>query len=68
MNARGGPAFLPLGESAGRRVVLALTFECRDDAGLFGTTREQAANALWSIGVRAAAAVGGAGGETRRGP
>ena len=54
MNARGGAAFLPLGDTAGRRVVLALTFECRDDDGLFGKTRQQAAKALWSIGVRAA--------------
>jgi predicted phage baseplate assembly protein len=64
-NARGGPAFLPLGERAGRRVVLALTFECRDDAGLFGTTREQATNGLWSIGVRAATLAGGAAGDPR---
>ena len=66
MNARGGPAFLPLGETAGRRVVLALTFECRDDAGLFGATRQQATKALWSIGVRAATPSGGAAEETRQ--
>jgi len=67
MNARGGPAFLPLGERAGRRVVLALTFECRDDAGLFGAIREQTTNALWSIGVRAATPAVGAASETRDG-
>jgi predicted phage baseplate assembly protein len=59
MNARTGPAFLPLGETAGRRVVLALTFECRDDGGLFGATRDHAPAALWSIGVRAATPAGG---------
>jgi predicted phage baseplate assembly protein len=68
MNARGGPAFLPLGESAGRRVVLALTFKCRDDAGLFGATRQQGTKALWSIGVRAATPTGGAAEATGQDP
>jgi hypothetical protein len=59
-NERGGVAFLPLGEDAGRRDVLAMTFECRDDHGLFGARRPDAKGALWSIGVRAAAPVGSA--------
>jgi hypothetical protein len=68
MNARGGPAFLPLGETAGRRVVLALEFECRDDAGLLGATRQQGTKALWSIGVRAATPSDGAAEQTRQDP
>ena len=52
INRRGGLTFLPFGERAGRRNVLAMTFECRDDAGLFGTDRQK--GALWSIGVIAA--------------
>jgi len=51
-NERGGPAFLPFGESAGRTDVLAMTFRCRDDAGLFGARRQEAKGALWPIGVR----------------
>ena len=58
-NARGGPAFLPFGDTGGRRVVLALTFDCRDDRGLFGATRDHAPSALWPIGVRAATPAGG---------
>jgi predicted phage baseplate assembly protein len=54
MNARGGPVFLPFGDTAGSRVALALTFECRDDDGVFGTTRQLAPKALWAVGVRAA--------------
>lgn len=45
-NDRGGPAFLPFGESAGRRDVLAMTFRCRGESGLLK-------GALWPIGVRA---------------
>lgn len=50
-NARGGLPFFPFGERGGRRNVLALTFECRDDSGLFGTDRKNAKGAYWSIGV-----------------
>ena len=50
----------------GAAIVLAMTFECRDDAGLFGATRLQATRALWSIGVRAATPSGGAADETRQ--
>jgi len=59
-NERGGVAFSPFGESAGRRDVLAMTFRCRDDAGLFGARRQDAKGALWAIGIRAAAPSGGA--------
>ena len=54
-NERGGTPFLPFGESAGRRDVLAMTFRSRGDSGLFGKKREDARGALWPIGVRAAA-------------
>lgn len=54
VNRRGDLPFFPFGEGTGRRNVLALTFECRDDAGLFGKNRENANGALWSIGVMAA--------------
>lgn len=53
-NARGGLPFFPFGERGGRRNVLALTFACRDEAGLFGTDRKNAKGAYWSIGVIAA--------------
>jgi hypothetical protein len=59
-NARGGLPFLPFGERGGRRNVLALTFEGRDEAGLFGSDRENAKRAYWSIGVIAAPPSGGA--------
>lgn len=59
-NARGGLAFLPFGERGGRRNVLALTFECRDEKGLFGSDRQSAKGAYWSIGVLAAPPSGGA--------
>jgi len=45
-NERGGPPFLPFGESAGRRDVLAMTFRRNGDATL-------QKGALWPIGVRA---------------
>jgi baseplate J-like protein len=54
-NDRGGTAFLPFGESAGRRDVLAMTFRCAGDAGLFaGVKRRDAKGAVLAIGVRAA--------------
>lgn len=59
-NARGGLPFFPFGERGGRRNVLALTFECRDDAGLLGSDRQSAKSAYWSIGVIAAPPAGGA--------
>jgi predicted phage baseplate assembly protein len=46
-NARGGLPFFPFGERGGRGNVLALTFECRDEAGLFGSDRESARGAYW---------------------
>ncbi|MDX6443393.1 MAG: hypothetical protein QOH71_467 [Blastocatellia bacterium] len=60
-NARGGLPFLPFGERGGRRNVLALTFECRDEAGLFGSNSQSAKEgAYWPIGVLAAPPAGGA--------
>jgi len=58
-NERGGPAFLPFGEIAGPRDVLALRFECRSDAGLFPPRRADAEGARWAVGVRADATIGG---------
>jgi hypothetical protein len=63
INQRSGPAFHPFGEGGGRRNVLAMTFRVRDDAGLFGVSREETKGALWAIGVRAAPPRGGAGAE-----
>lgn len=51
VNRRGDLPFLPFGERTGRRNVLALTYECRDDAGLFGKDREKMKGALFAIGV-----------------
>jgi hypothetical protein len=59
-NARGGLPFFPFGERGGRRNALALTFECRDEAGLFGSDRQNAKGAYWPIGVLVAPPVGGA--------
>ncbi|MGZ5442164.1 MAG: putative baseplate assembly protein [Thermoanaerobaculia bacterium] len=59
-NGRGGTPFLPFGESAGNRDVLAMTFQCRGDAGLFPPRREEARGAVWPIGVRATEAADGA--------
>ena len=59
-NERGGSPFSPFGESAGRRDVLAMTFRCRGDSGVFPPRREDAKGALWPIGVRAAAPPAGA--------
>lgn len=59
-NERGGLPFFPFGERGGRRNVLALTFECRDESGLFGSDRQNAKGAFWPIGVLAAPPLGGA--------
>src|SRR4051812_45808415 len=59
-NERDGPPFFPFGEKAGRRDVLAMTFQCNSDSGLFGGRRQDAKGARWAIGVRAAAPTGGA--------
>ncbi len=70
VNERGGAAFPPFGESAGRRDVLALTFRCRGEAGLFGARRQDAKGARWAVGIRAALPGGGAateGAAPRRG-
>ena len=60
INERGGPAFNPFGESSGRGVTLAMTFACRDDAGLFGRDRRQTKDAVWTIGILAAPPAAGA--------
>jgi hypothetical protein len=57
-NEHGGLPFMPFGESTGLREVLALTFECRDNLGLFGLKRTETKGAFWPIGVLAAAPVG----------
>jgi hypothetical protein len=54
INRRGDLAFQPFGERSGRHSVLSLTFQCRDDAGLFGKNRPNTKGALWPIGVMAA--------------
>ena len=58
-NNRGVP-FLPFGESADRRDVLSLGFECRDDAGIFGLRRVEMKGARWTIGVLTAPPASGA--------
>lgn len=63
-NERGGLAFLPFGESAGRRDVLILSFASRDRDGLLGADRRNLAGAVWPIGVIAAPPIGGAKVET----
>jgi hypothetical protein len=57
-NQRGGVAFFPLGDSAGPKDRLRLTFEARGKSGLFGPNRKDAKGALWAIGVRSATSVG----------
>lgn len=57
-NERSGTPFLPFGEKAGPRAVLAMNFVCRDKAGLFGEDRENAKGAYWAIGVRVASPPG----------
>jgi hypothetical protein len=54
-----GVAWLPFGERAGRRDVLAISFKCRDEAGLFGVDRQNAKGAHWAIGVLAAPPLSG---------
>ena len=54
INRRGDLPFLPFGEGTGRRKVLALTFQARDDLGFFGSNRETKKGALFAIGVMAA--------------
>lgn len=57
-NERSGLPFFPFGERGGRRNVLVLTFDCRDQAGLFGSDRQSAKGAYWTIGVLVAPPVG----------
>lgn len=53
INQRGGPAFQPLGATAGAHDVLVVEFECRGDDGLFPPQRTDGDGACWPIGVRA---------------
>jgi predicted phage baseplate assembly protein len=55
VNAREGPGFAPFGDTAGPRDVFAIDFECRSDGGIFPPKRADADDALWTLGVRAAA-------------
>lgn len=67
-----GAAFLPFGESGGRRTVLSMAFRCRDEGGLFGAglestqdvrlyeaKRHSAHGARLAIGILAAPPIGG---------
>lgn len=58
-NKRGGLPFLPFGDRTGRHDVLAMTFECRDKSGLFGSNRQSAKGAFWPIGIQVAPPLGG---------
>ncbi len=60
LNERGGVAYLPFGDTAGRRDVLAMTFKSRDDDGLLGADPRKVKGAVWPIGVIAAPPAGGA--------
>lgn len=55
-NERASVVFLPFGEHAGARDVLALDIECTGEAGLFPVRRKDADHAWLSVGVRADAA------------
>src|SRR6185503_5726172 len=57
-NERGGLPFLPFGERGGRQTTLALTFECRDKAGLLGDDPKSARSAFWPMGVLVAPTTG----------
>jgi hypothetical protein len=61
LNERGVLPFMPFGENAGRRKTLSMTFECRDQSGLFGANRQNVKGAFWPIGVLAAPPLEGAG-------
>jgi hypothetical protein len=67
-NERGGTPFLPFGESAGRRDVLAMTFQCNSAQGLFGSKRQDFRGARWAIGVRVAAPLGSAAAQSVASP
>jgi len=60
-NERGGTPFLPFGDRAGRRDVLAMTFQCNSE--LFGPKRQELKGGRWAIGVRAGAPLGDAGSD-----
>jgi hypothetical protein len=63
INERGGPVYLPFGDTAGVRDLLRVHFECRGDQGLFPPVRDDAAGALLSLGVRADSPAAGASGS-----
>jgi predicted phage baseplate assembly protein len=53
INERGGPVYLPFGDAAGPRDVLAVQYECRGDGGMFPVVRDDAKGAFLTVGVRA---------------
>ncbi|WP_167238648.1 putative baseplate assembly protein [Massilia genomosp. 1] len=59
-NERGNVLFLPFGERAGARDVLAIDIVCPVDGGLFPARRADADGAVITIGVRADATSGAA--------
>lgn len=62
VNDRGGAEFLALGEEAGPGDVLSMDFQTRSPDGIFSLPRSDAADAYWTIGIRAAPpAVGSSG-------
>lgn len=56
-NMYGGQPFFPFGEYAGCRDKFALTFKCRDKAGLRGNQSLRANSGHWVIGVQAAPSI-----------
>lgn len=57
-NERGNVVYLPFGERAGARDVLAIDIACCVDGGLFPVRRADAAGAVITLGVRADATSG----------
>ncbi len=53
-NQRAGIPFFPLGNNAGPKDALRLTFTTRSDAGPLGKNRKDATGAWWAIGARSA--------------
>jgi predicted phage baseplate assembly protein len=53
INERGGPVYLPFGDVAGPRDVLAVRYECGGDGGMFPAVHTDAEGAFLTLGVRA---------------
>jgi predicted phage baseplate assembly protein len=60
INERGGPPFLPFGDSAGPDDTLTIGFDCGSDTGLFPMDRDDAMGAGLVIAVRADGSAGAA--------